>query len=735
MHTAGLTRDLVLLGGGHAHVHVLRSFGMDPLPGVRLTLVARDVETPYSGMLPGLIAGHFAHEDCHIDLRRLARFASARLIHAEALGIDRIGRQVLFQGRPPLRYDLLSLDIGSTPRPADIAGGSEHMVAVKPIDRFAARWQDLLERLREVPRRLRIIVVGGGAAGVELVLAMQHRTSALPMVPPHFALLTRGDLLPRHPERVREAFRRVLRSRSVALRERTEVVRAEEDALVAADGSRTGFDAVLWATQAGAAPWLAKTGLALDPHGFVAVDASLRAVNDERVFAAGDVAAVLPYPREKAGVFAVRQGPPLARNLRRALEGKPGLPFVPQRRFLSLITTGDRQAIASRGGLFAQGPWVWRLKRWIDRRWMRRYQELPAMRQPPRTTAMEPMRCGGCGAKVPAQVLERVLRRLAPAAAEEARIGLEAPDDAAVLQPPERGLLVQTVDFFRAFVGDPYLFGRIAANHALGDVYAMGAAPRTALAVATLPPMREAIVEDDLHQMLRGGLDVLETAGARLVGGHSAEGQELALGFTITGHVAAERMLRKGGLRPGDRLVLTKPLGTGTLLAAEMQGRAKAPWIEAALATMLLPAGEAAACLGRHGATACTDVTGFGLLGHLLEMLRASNLDATLDQGALPAIEGAEVTLGQGIVSTLHAANAGFLTALDGPADALLLDPQTAGGLLAGVPPERADACVTELRAAGYARATVIGSVDVRSGAEPRVRMAEADGNRTHRPW
>ncbi|WP_448192592.1 selenide, water dikinase SelD [Azospirillum sp. sgz301742] len=325
------------------------------------------------------------------------------------------------------------------------------------------------------------------------------------------------------------------------------------------------------------------------------------------------------------------------------------------------------------------------------------------------------MRCGGCGAKLPVTVLGRVLDRLGVT---------EAGDDAAVVEAPSGGPLLQTVDFFRAFVDDPYLFGRIAAAHALGDVHAMGGAPLTALAVAGLPPARAAMLEDDLYQMLRGGMEVLEAAGARLVGGHSAEMAEPGLGFSITG-VAGPRILRKGGLRPGDALVLTKPLGTGVLLAAARRGEAKARWIAAALAGMQVSSGAAATCLTEHGAIACTDVTGFGLLGHLLEMLDASGVDASLDLDALPALEGAMELLAVGVASTLHPENAQAGRRLSGdvgdPRAALLFDPQTAGGLLAGVPSGCAAAGTAALRTLGYPSAVLIGTVMPQAGPEPRV--------------
>src|SRR5580658_8835433 len=160
-----IAQNLVLVGGGHAHVHVLKRFGMRPAPGVRVTLIARDVETPYSGMLPGYVAGHYAFDECHIDLMRLARFAGARLVHDQAVGLDRARREVLCRDHPPIRYDVVSLDIGVAPRNDDVPGAAARTIAVKPIDGFARRWEALLERARSL-QGLRLAVVGGGAGGV-----------------------------------------------------------------------------------------------------------------------------------------------------------------------------------------------------------------------------------------------------------------------------------------------------------------------------------------------------------------------------------------------------------------------------------------------------------------------------------------------------------------------------------------------------------------------------------------
>jgi len=742
-------RDIVLVGGGHSHVGVLKRFGMNPVPGVRLTVICRDTHTPYSGMLPGYIAGHYAYDDVHIDLSRLAQFAGARFYRDEAVALERGAGRVICKGRPPVTYDQLSINIGSTPRVDDVPGAAENAVPVKPINGFNARWLELLERVRRHAGRTRIAVVGAGAGGVELALAMQYRLRnelrALGRDPDEleFHILdSEPGILPTHNATVRRAFERVLRARGVAIHLDAEVDQVSAGWLRTAHGERLEADEIVWVTRAGGAPWLRDTKLELDADGFIRVTDTLQTVTDPNIFAAGDVARMINYPLEKAGVFAVRQGPPLAENLRRAVQGRPLEPFRPQRRWLALISTGDRHAVASRGPLCLQGDWVWHWKDWIDRRFMRKFSEFPEMNTQPgaapapvrlnedetaQAISAIAMRCGGCGAKVGATVLSRSLESLNPVRRDDVLIGLHAPDDAAVVRVPPGKAMVHTVDFFRAFIDDPYVFGKVAANHALGDIFAMGAEPQSATAIVTVPSGLESKVEDVLRQMMSGAIDVLNEANCALVGGHTGEGRELALGFAVNGVIdeALASVLRKGGMRPGDVLILTKPIGTGTLFAAHARLAARGRWIDAALASMIQSNRLGAQCLLQHGATACTDLTGFGLLGHLVEMTRPSAVDAEIELSALPVLEGAEETAAAGILSSLQPANVRLRRALRNqeemvkdPRYPLLFDPQTAGGLLASVPPGRADACLQALRALGYRHAAAIGRI-LPQGEEP----------------
>ena len=736
-------RDIVLIGGGHSHVGVLHMFAMNPLPGARLTVICTDTDTPYSGMLPGYIAGHYSFDDVHIDLRRLAEFAGARYYRDEVVGIDRAARKVLCRNRPPVPYDALSINIGSTPQLARVAGAAEHAVPVKPIRRFNERWLALLERVIKHPGEMTIAVVGAGAGGVELTLAMQYRLrnelKTLGRNPDelHFHLFSADPtILATHNAKVRQAFERVLVERGVVVHRLAEVTQVSERQLQTRNGEVLEADEIVWVTQAGGAAWLRETGLALDDKGFVRVLDTLQTETDPLIFAAGDCAAMIDHPLEKAGVFAVRMAKPLTENLRRMLLRQSLIHYRPQQRWLALISTGDRHAIASRGNIYAAGDLIWRWKDWIDRRFMQKFTELAAHpmktslssdtaipldeREQTQAISAIAMRCGGCGAKVGATVLSRALANVHPVERDDVLIGLHAPDDAAVVRIPPGKASVQTVDFFRAFIDDPWVFGRIAANHALGDVFAMGGEAQTATAIATVPPGLEDKVEDTVFQMMAGAVSVLNEAGCALVGGHTGEGRELALGFAINGLIdeTLGGVLQKGGMRPGDVLILTKPIGTGTLFAAHARLQAAGRWIDAALESMQVSNRAAVPCLIAHGATACTDLTGFGLLGHLVEMTRASGVDAELELAALPLLDGAVDTIKAGIFSSLQPANVRLRRALrnpeafiDNPRYPLLFDPQTAGGLLASLPAESVDACLLALRKQGYDKATRIGCV------------------------
>lgn len=710
-----LTRDLVLIGGGHTHALVLLRWGMAPLPGTRLTVIDPNPTAPYSGMLPGLIAGHYEQAELEIDLVQLARHAGARLIVGRATGIDRAARRIAVPGRPDVRYDIASIDIGITSDLPMLPGFAAHATAAKPLGDYAARWAAFVA---SAPANASMVIIGGGIAGVELALASMHRLRAAGVAAPSVTVLEREAMaLPGIGAGARRALLAHLRAAGVTVLTGTTAAEITADSVVLTDGRRLPSAFTLGAAGARPHGWLEETGLTL-AGGFVTVSPTLRAVNDDAIFAVGDCAHLGHAPRPKAGVFAVREAPVLYHNLRAALIGAPLRRYQPQRDYLKLVSTGGKGAVADKFGLRLDGRWLWRWKDRIDRRFMRMFHHLPQMPVPhlpvPLTLGVreeiagaKPL-CGGCGAKV------------GPGALAAALAGVAAPGRGDVLSGPgdDAAILVFgavrqviTTDHLRAFCEDPFLMARIACVHALGDVWAMGADPQAVLVQVTLPRAAERVQADMLAEIMAATSMACTAAGADVVGGHTSVGAELTIGFTVTGLV--ERPVTKAGAQVGDALILTKPLGTGTILAAEMQRAAPGRAVAGAWASMTRPLATAAAILGPV-AHAMTDVTGFGLAGHLLEILDASGVAAELDLAAVPMLPGAEVLAAAGHASTLAPANraavAPRMTAPDTARAALLVDPQTGGGLLAAVPGAVAEGLLARLREAGE-EAAIVGRI------------------------
>ena len=723
MEQAASELELLLVGGGHAHVQVLRALAMKPLRGVRVTVVSREVHTPYSGMLPGYLAGHYSHEDIHIDLGPLASRAGARLLHDEITALDADARRVHFSARPSLRYDVLSLDTGSTPALGALEGDRERIVPVKPISAFLPRFEALLERISGSTETLDVAVVGAGAGGVELALSVAERLHRDGLSEhARLRLVCAGDGPLEHAgARVRRHFEQALARSRIEVHRNQRVARSEKDALVTRQGQVIPADEVLWVTQAAAPDWPQAAGLAVDDAGFVEVGATLQSRSHPEIFAAGDVSALAGAPRPKSGVYAVRAGPVLARNLRAFIRDEALENWRPQSRALYLVTTGARDAVVVHDRLPGlAGSWVWRWKDWIDRRFMERFTRLPAMESAHRTSDVAlrrgggrldtGMRCVGCGSKLSTATLLAGLGQEAD--------GIAAFEDAATL---DVGLasLQQTLDGFPFPVDDPWLAGRIATIHALGDVLAMGAQPVGALAFAVVPYMARKIMAEDLAQLMAGVREALADHDCPLLGGHSSEGAEGMIALSVSGAPAeGAALLPKGGGRAGDVLLLTKGLGTGAVLAATADGRLPSRDRAAAIEHMLLSNARAVPILRKLGARGCTDVTGFGLLGHALEMARASGCGLELIRDGAVALPGALRALAAGHVSSLQVENeeafAAFgleATAIDDPHLRLLADPQTCGGLLAAVPAAQAAACLEALQAGGFPDARRVGAL------------------------
>ncbi len=370
-------RHLVLLGAGHAHVQVLHGLAQHKLADdVAVTLVAPHPRQLYSGMVPGFVAGHYTLADCMIPLDGLLARSRVIYVQGSAAAVNAEARTVTLASGKTLPYDWLSLDTGPVMDREKIElqmpGAREHALFVRPIEAFGQLWPRVMAMAQQ--KKMRLVVVGAGAAGLELAMAAAHALRGAELAPGSRVTLLSGAQVPgaSYPAGVQRRIARALqRLRIEVLAE--SCVGLHAGGMRLGNGQRLACDVPLLALGAQAPAWLSGSGLALDEGGFVAVNAYQQSTSHPAVFAAGDVASRIDKPHARSGVYAVRAGPPLLANLRAASQGKPLKPYRPQARTLNLLSCGGRHAIAVWGDLAVEGAWVWRWKNRIDREFVARY--------------------------------------------------------------------------------------------------------------------------------------------------------------------------------------------------------------------------------------------------------------------------------------------------------------------------------------------------------------------------
>ena len=696
-------------------------------------------------MIPGVLTGEYSLDEGAIDVAALAARGGIAFLEQAVVGIDPEARKVELSGGQRLSFDVLSLDIGSRVAPGIersgpgvSAEGSRH-IRVRPVESAASELTEAIAAIKSRAISPTVAVIGGGAAGIEIACGLRAALSELPEA--EISLLEANerilaDVAPGVGRRVAA----ILQDRGILLRRGVGHARATTSGIETANG--TGVDAavVVWASGAVPHEMLASSGLPRDRDGYLLVGPELRCRGTEAIYAAGDCATLGKSERlARCGVHAVRQGPVLAANLRRCLEGGGRMRrFRPQRDFLRLLSTGDGRAIAIRNGRMHHGVAWQYLKRQIDQRFIASFRPpaLDSLQGPEAAMSGEMEECGGCAAKLRPELLDAALfgsrdeQREDPPDLELVR--WEEREDAAIFRAAPDGRVVATLDAFPPFLDDLALAAEIGAVSAASDIFAMGARPGEALLLAGLPDTDDAA--DALAAIRRGTQAALGRLGVTLLGGHTLRAQDPLIGFTILGTLNGTP-LRKQGARPGDRIILGKPLGTGIILAAARGGECPANAWKAAIESMRSDNSATLRLLRDANVRAMTDVTGFGLIGHLLEMLRPDDLAARLRLESIPLLAGARELAGAGWESSATAGlHAGIppreCESVDRLHTRLLFDPQTSGGLLAAVPPASLDALLARAERDGEFLAD-IGEIEAGRGAgndddgvQARIRFA-----------
>lgn len=680
-------RDLVLIGGGHTHVLVLRMLAMKPIVNVRLTLISDTRLTPYSGMLPGFISGHYTKAQTHIDLHKLAQVGNVRFIHGRVTGLDVQRKRIQINNHPDIEYDKVSINVGSTPN-LTVPGAKEFAVGVKPVSQLTATWAQLLAHDYQ-GKTPHWAIVGAGAAGVEIALAIAQRFSQQGQ-PIQLSLVQGGSqLLSSYQSGVQSRVRKALKHYNVNLVNNFRVAKVEQSLLVADDNQSLVIDKSIWCTPATAPIWPQKAGLTTDAQGFIEVNAYLQSTSHPDVFATGDVASMTHSPRPKAGVYAVRCAPFLEQNLRAAFQHKKFIKTKLQTNFLSLISLGNKTAVGQKMGLSFSGKWVWRWKNHIDQTFMNLFhKQFPAMTQ----DMSELMHCAGCGSKLGPQLLEDTLKELTIFNQVNLATDFAKAEDAPVAIYNKEHSVFQSIDGFRAFTDDLYRLGMVTTHHAVNDLYAMGIQPTSAQVWANICFAHPRVSKRDFQQLMSGITETLIHHQTTLVGGHSTQGKETHLAIVVNGQ--QRNVWAKNTLKAGDWLLLNRPIGSGVILAADMQSKADADMVDQLWEHLLASNRSFFKALQNHDVHAATDVSGFGLIGHCLEMVQNSDLQIHINSHKVAVLPGALAMSQMGIASSLlpqllplknrcMISNTAHSQVID-----LLFDPQTNGGLLVSVSPE-----------------------------------------------
>ncbi len=733
MKDAPIFKDLVLVGGGHSHALVLRKWAMNPLPGVRITLISPQTMTPYSGMLPGLISGHYSFAETHIDLVKLSLWANIRFIQDSVTAIDAETNTLELANRPSLQFDAVSIDIGSTPN-QQLEGSAEFSTPIKPISNFYQRWQQIQQKAQQ-GKIQSLAVVGGGAGSVEVIMAMAYKLKMLNISLQYHLVTSSKEILSTYNHSVISRVKRQFKKYKINIHTSSRVKKLSQGAIHCNNGDTILTDEIIWCIQAAGSSWLKQSQLECDNAGFIKVRKTLQSLHYDHIFAAGDIACMVATPRPKAGVYAVRQADILFDNLRATLLNTTLHEYEPQDGFLSLLALGEKQATGSKSIFSASGEWVWRWKNSIDVKFMNQFHQLPVLSMPS-DTAISPQliednekdeqhdplkRCAGCGAKIGADILQQVLNEV---------MGEDyyQPHDAVQITRQAK-IVYQSVDALKTPIQDVWLFGKIAVNHALSDLYAMNLKAESAQVLISLPYASSKVQKRQLKALMQGISSQLDTLQCRFLGGHTSETRELSVGLAVNGIQQKTDLFQKQGLNPGDKLVLSKPLGTGVILAAAMQTECDGDIFNQAIASMLVPNDHAAMILSQLHVKACTDVTGFGLLGHLKELCMASACAARLNIHAIPLLPGADKLILQDIKSSLHSQNRKAFETEEYPESITqkaqfkaLFDPQTSGGLLAGIAAEYYE----ELKDDFHHQFYTIGEVVAYDNSSVQIRIEES---------
>ena len=715
---APAAHDLVLVGGGHSQIAVLKKFGMNPIPGLRITMINNFISSSYSGMLPGYITGTFTKENTQIDLLKLCRFANSRLIIDRVISLNSEKKYISLQNRPPIYYDTLSINTGGEPELNSITGAEKYGVPIKPISNLIQVFENIKSKINNY-KNINFVIIGGGAGGIEIALSIKnYLNNQKSLIEKKVTLISKSEnLIDGYSALAKLNATKFLFENDINLITDNPVIEIGKNFVKTKRGPKIKSDFSIVVTSITAPKWISQSGLKLSDDGFIEVNNFLQSSN-ENIFASGDVCSIKGKNLVKSGVYAVRQGPILSKNLRAKILKLKFTSYKPQKTFLSLIGDGKSKAIFSWGPFSFKSKWSWTLKKFIDENFLKKYNVLPLMEMKnlkphPNLISEEDfgdpslakIKCLGCGAKAQWLSLEKAIET---ANEIQTLSKIDITNDVSIIQAPAGMEIVQSLDLISSIINDPFDLSRIAALHSISDIITAGAKPYSAEAIFIIPPGLKKTQTRLISELIVGASNVFLDHNMKLNGGHTSEGSELQVGFSITGFRPKNFKIKKPQL--GNKLILTKPLGVGIILAAHMRGKGKPNEYQNAINTMLSSNQIAGEILFNNNVTSVTDVTGFGLARHALNLTQPYG--ASINLSKIPVLDGVYRMLQNGISSSLSDANrqASGLDVFSDYKNQIIFDPQTGGGLLAIIEKESEKKILNQLNSKNI-KASIIGTV------------------------
>lgn len=694
-----ITNDLVLIGGGHSHLSVLMKLSKKPLNGNRITLITNEIDTPYSGMIPGYIEGIYSWRDSHIDLYRLCLKLNVRFIHAEVERVSAHEKEIYFKDRPKIKFDVLSINTGIQSNNREIKGAAKYCLPVKPISKLTNNFLNKITNFKS------IAFIGGGAGSVELALAIKKRFLNINQDIKITIITGKRGLLSTFPQKTKLTSLKTLEKFKIDIIEYKRVLEVKPKQIILSDKSLLKIDKAILSTNSMTPKWLAKSDILLTKDNYILVNKSFQ-TNYKYVFASGDVIDFNNQNLKKAGVFAVRSGKPLAINIKQFILGKKLVEYKFNKNYLALIGTSKRSAIATKYNLTFNSRFFFYLKKYIDQNFIKKFSDfrirkkftLDALKtdvlnifvkhKEKITDKNDIMQCKGCAAKVPLNALKQALPKDIVSTSEDA------------VSVPGHPELYQTVDMISSIITDPFLLGKIAANHSISDMVSVNSKITSAMMILQLPLSKTEINSRDLEQVLLGANEIFKTIDCPLIGGHTMIGKDKdpIIGFSILGQKQKKIKIVKNRrkIKTKDLLILTEKIGSGLIFAGINNYLIDSYFQIDVIKQMIKGNLNFGKISNQLNILSMTDITGFGLANHLLNLIKRDNSKTglTIYPNKIPLFEGVNECLNKDIKSSLFKSNydiaqKDIIYKRDkSKLDNILYDPQTVGGIAFIIPQE-----------------------------------------------